>query len=60
MGISFCIDITIFVGLLLVDLGANHAVFLPVAGDLVITASGLAADLIAADCRVEPSFKGFC
>ena len=52
--------ITVFVGFLLVVLGVNHAIFLPIVWLLVITSLGATAGLVTAGCGEELHFKGIC
>ena len=51
--VSFCVDITAFVDLLLVVLGKNQTVLLPIAEFLVVPIFGVMVGLVAIGfCRI--------
>ena len=50
LSIGFCTDVTAFIVLLLVYLGADQTVFLPIAEVLVVTAFGAVVSLVAVYC----------
>ena len=48
MGVDFCINVTVFVGLLVIVLGANHAVFLLITESLVVDVFRVIVELVTA------------
>ena len=48
VGVGFYIDVTVFAGLLVVVLGANHTVFSPIAEGLVVNVFGVKINLLTA------------
>ena len=58
--VGFCIDVIVFVELILVGLGTNRTVFLPVAEVLVVSTFGVTISLVTLGCRVELHFGGVC
>ena len=53
MDVGFCIDVTVFVKLLLVSLGANQTVFLPIAEFLDCPNFGAVVSLVTIGSGVE-------
>ena len=61
MGVGFCIDVTVFVGLSLLVVGANHTVLVLLIGEaLVVTVFRAIADLVPAGGTGGDCFGGDC
>ena len=59
VGVGFCIDVTDFIELLVVGLGTNQTVFLPIA-EVFLSLFWCNSQLDAEGYRVEPCFEGVC
>ena len=58
VGVSFHSDVIVFVEPLLVGLGGNQTVFLPLVGFLVVTVFGILVGLVAISCGERLCYDG--